>query len=114
MTNQELFDKVLAHARKQNARALEFGRCAYRAPEGLMCFAGALIADEHYDSSFEGIGANFTRIKRALIASGIAKEQLDLVAELQAVHDRHLVPEWPAEFAKVATHYKLAYENNPT
>lgn len=113
MTNQELFDKVLAHARKQNARALALGRCVYRHPEGLRCFAGALLADEHYDPGFEGVGALSEAVQDALIASGVAKEQMELVADLQAVHDRHVVPEWPAEFAKVAMHHKLAYENNP-
>lgn len=114
MTNQELFDKVLTHARKQNTRALAFGRCVYRAPEGLMCFAGALMADEYYDPRFEGVGASSEAAQDALLASGIVLAQIALVCDLQAIHDRHTVPDWPAGFAKVATHYKLAYENNPT
>jgi hypothetical protein len=113
MTNQELFDKVVAHARKQGKRAVLNGRCQYRQPDGGKCFAGALIADEHYDPSLEGYGAGWPSVQNALVASGVKVEQFPLVSALQFIHDCHLVAEWPEQFTHRAAEFRLVYENNP-
>jgi hypothetical protein len=82
MTNQELFDIVVAHARKQNKRAIANEVCSYRTPEGLKCFAGALIKDEFYIPEMERLtcgtgGAARTKAERGRIAPA------DLVYKLQ-------------------------------
>jgi len=112
MTNQELFDIVVAHARKQKVRAVDNGVCKYRTPEGHKCFAGAVIKDEFYDKSFEGLGAAVPAVARALEASGVDSDQLDLVYKLQTIHDRNYEPQWDFEFSKLATEEGLTYENN--
>jgi hypothetical protein len=113
MTNQELFDIVVAHARKQNCRATSDAICKYRTPEGLKCFAGALIKDEFYDKGLEGLSAQFTATQNALMNSGIRRQQLGLVWRLQRVHDRHAVSEWPREFRDIAQDEGLVYEDAP-
>jgi len=113
MTNQELFDVVIAHARSQNARAIENEVCSYRTVEGLKCFAGALIKDEFYRPDLERYGAQFSNVQHVLKQSGISPEQLGLVYKLQRIHDRHLVPEWPREFRVLAEMEGLAYEDDP-
>ena len=47
MTNQEAFDKALAHMRAQGERSVDTstGDCLYRSDDGLACAVGCLIPD---------------------------------------------------------------------
>ena len=52
MTNQEAFDKALAHLRKQGERSAdaETGECLYRSGDsGLACAVGCLIPDSMWE-----------------------------------------------------------------
>jgi len=111
VTNQEIFDIVVALARKQNRRAVSDTICKYRTPDGLKCFAGALIKDEFYEPALEGLSAQFSAIQNALVNSGVARKQLDLVWKLQRIHDRHPVTEWPREFRFLSQDERLIYED---
>jgi len=114
MTNQELFDIVVTHARKQNARALDGGSCRYRTRDGLKCFAGALIADEFYDAKLEGRAVYNIDVERALVRSGVTDAQISLVGDLQSVHDHYTPEHWGARFANISHRWKVRYrENNP-
>ena len=114
MTNQELFDAVVAHARAQNARALDGGSCRYRTRDGLKCFAGALIADEHYRPELEGRAVYNIDVERALVRSGVTDAQISLVGDLQSVHDHYTPEHWGARFANISHRWKVRYrENNP-
>lgn len=100
---QTLFTKVVLHHRKQQAPSFSGfvdGRpqCRYRQEvEGdtLACFAGALISDEHYDSSFEAKTAGSPRVREAVgLSQGFVvdgykhSDKLDL---LQRCHDAAIV-----------------------
>jgi hypothetical protein len=74
MNLQPLFDEIVAHLRKQNARSLNVSQltgasgCAYRGDNGLTCAVGCLIPDELYSPFIEGSSASvFTK---AVVADG--------------------------------------------
>lgn len=114
MTDQELFDKVAAHLRAQNAKALNrYDGCMYRTRDGKRCAAGCLILDEHYAPDIEGMTAAADEVWPRLRASGVVDSQLGLVRALQNVHDSFQVGQWPSELARVAAKYGLTPPDAP-
>jgi hypothetical protein len=125
MDNQEIFDKVVAHARKQNCKAInsETAECRYRTDDGRKCFIGALIPDELYDSKIEGLavaflprtleilGARSNRIdiNSVLYSLGIQNEQMTFCSDLQKIHDRCSIDKWELSFIDIAWKYNLVY-----
>lgn len=117
LTNQQIFDKVLAHLLKQGKRAVlasggssNHEVCAYRAPDGRKCAAGCLIADEFYNANFEGRSADYRQVWEALIASGVPATSIGLVQALQRAHDNTLqrgVEPWLQQMQDIAGWYGL-------
>lgn len=117
-TKQETFDTVVAHLRKQAAKAIrsDIG-CCYRSPEGLKCAAGCLIPDDLYSPNIENgkviIGAITPRVPlqskavTELIAS--LGHNVRLVADLQDTHDYLEVDEWEDSFRTLALKHGLTY-----
>lgn len=125
-TNQTAFDAVVSHARKQRVRAVtDTGQfCRYRTEEGLRCFIGALIPDEVYEKSMEGIGVDaFLGNKEGIgfdnhdVMALFAGTDIDLLYRLQRIHDvgmngmhADLIPkEWEREFSFLAERFNLEY-----
>lgn len=105
MTNQEAFDKMVAHLRKQGQKAIQNGVCRYRTEEGLMCAVGCLLADDEYRSGMEGMG-----VEVMMFAYEVLQDLDPLVlAEMQDTHDAYDPAEWEARFADTATRYGLVY-----
>lgn len=102
MTDQEVFDKVVAHARQQKEQALEDGSCRYRTADGKRCFAGIFIKDEVYDKELEGKFAS-TLIH---LFNGI---NIHLLSRLQDIHDIYDPYNWENHFKSVARDYDLIY-----
>ena len=87
--NQSVFDRVLAHCRKQKVAAWnqEEARYEYRTADGKKCAVGCLIGTRDYDRHFEGqsVHPDFDRpLERLLTAKGF---DLYLLEELQRAHD---------------------------
>lgn len=97
MNEQEIFDKVVNHIRKQGHPAVENGTCAYRTEDGSMCAVGCLITDEVYSvygSKIEGYDVGTSLVLEALDKSGIDVLKagtgtgiFGLLRCLQAAHD---------------------------
>lgn len=92
MTNQELYDQVKQTLLEQGGAGYDgYGGCLYRAPNGRVCAAGALILDEFYDEKLEGLDVeghdSRSPVADALLCSGVARDQLKLVQALQGAHD---------------------------
>lgn len=122
-TQQEAFDAMLAHLRKQGQPAYRVGDtgtafCAYRGSAGLKCAVGAIMSDREYDDSFErqAIGS----FGRDL---GLSEDQLDFFSEAQQLmHDGPFNavgrPDAPFSFLyyvergakQLASNYNLTYE----
>ena len=105
MTNQDAFDKMVAHLRKQGQKAQENGTCRYRTKSGLMCAVGCLLTDEDYRPGMEGMGVE------PLLGVFDALPGLNegLLAEMQDVHDSFDPSHWEEHFASTAATYGLVY-----
>ena len=112
---QETFDIVVTHARKQNKKAADSnGKCKYRYQTcniTLMCFAGCLVPDTAYHSSWEGAAVvdafnQPTNPGRCIQHYGY---DLMFVRRLQKIHDNYSVKNWEEEFQKLALQYQLQY-----
>lgn len=119
MDQQDVFNRVVAHAREQGRRSLRpTGPCAYRGANGTKCFIGALITDEAYDAGLEYQGASSTEVVQALRDSGIdvqTPEDIELCTRLQAIHDEKVADDvntpqhWEAGFERLARTFGLEY-----
>lgn len=110
-TKQQTFDKVVKHLRKQRKKAKcssKFlkGTCAYRTKSGLTCAAGCLIPNELYDKEFEGQGVGSESL--SILFENLGHD-IDLVSDLQIVHDHHSVKKWEERFKLVAEKHQLRY-----
>ena len=130
MTEQEIFDTVLAHLREQGeASTNRSGECRYRGEGGTSCAVGCLIPDELYDPMIEGLvleqivadcvpDCYRSRAHELLpimdrIRERLGAEHLQLLEELQGAHDRELFihgqPAWENEMRHIARRFGLAY-----
>ena len=112
-TEQEVFDQVVAHARRQRRECRQDSGnqwCQYRKGE-LKCFAGALIADDEYLPLMDGLsGGGWQHLVKA---KTVPMNHQDLICELQSVHDMNNVCEWDNKFQALAENYSLAYTPQP-
>ena len=117
MNNQEVFNKVVTHLRKQGRKssmlAYEGCRprylCAYRGDVGAKCAIGCLIDDEHYRPEMEAKPVYDSLVWAALEASlGTEVEKTNrLFMFLQRVHDGVPIKDWEREFAEAARVWNL-------
>jgi hypothetical protein len=105
MSNQEAFETMVQHLRKQGRRSVlddVSQACVYRSPDGLKCAIGALIPYSEYKAEFEG------KPVTALFDYGLF-ESLDalLLINMQNVHDFTPVDKWEERFQDLAEEYDL-------
>jgi hypothetical protein len=92
VTRQAIFDRVVRHHRKQRRRCPVEGPCFYRFA-GDMCFVGALIDHDWYDSEMEGY-----RVRELLNVSAMPawfRDNIGFIEELQTIHDTRT--NWPSD-----------------
>lgn len=105
-TEQQIFDQVVAHLRKQGQRSLAGSpqHCVYLNPYGLKCAAGCLIADEEYTPNMEGDPWG------NLVSKGkVPRDNQNFIIELQRIHDGTEPPFWEDKFKELAHEYNLEY-----
>lgn len=128
MDRQAVYNTVRDHLMKQGRRALNGITCAYRGEAGRTCAVGCLIPDALYDPTMEGHGAVsvLDRSPELVAHLGIAAvheapgpsaasfgvpgpptQDVELLRDLQSVHDQMPVPEWPTRLAVVAQKWGL-------
>lgn len=105
MTNQETFDTVVAHLRKQGCRAGIKNACLYRDGDR-KCAAGCLIPDDKYRPDMEGKSVYQTPVCQVLHE---LRHNIELVADLQTVHDRYDIFDWEINFKDIANKWMLKY-----
>lgn len=105
MYDLKLFDKVVDHLLKQNAKSETSpgGFCKYRGPNGLKCAVGFLISDAAYSESIECKSVVDAKVKAALAKSrvSITEDNINMLSELQYMHDRYEVSEWAIVAARL-------------
>ena len=96
---QEQYDYLRSAATymdKQGVRSIssdgdDYG-CSYRGKDNTCCFVGALIPDESYKESMEGLKVSALYKKHGIsacpeILKELMSEHMDLLADLQNFHD---------------------------
>ena len=113
MTNQELYNRVVAHLRAQDCAAKEWvthpngpesNLCRYRTADGKKCAIGCLIPDERYSGTLEG---RMVYQQEVLRAAGLTSKNVTLATRLQRIHDCKPVDDWESEFVLVAQEFGL-------
>ena len=104
MTDQEAFETMVRHLRKQGRTSVNArGACAYRGPKGLRCAVGCLIPDDQYKRSFEGETAECIAKK----VPALSDIEPGILSEMQSIHDDCDVSQWEEGFKGVARYCKL-------
>lgn len=118
-TRQETFDTVARHLLTQGCRSEDGdGNCRYRGLDGLKCAAGCLIPDEKYYVALEGkalvvdgrLGTLdvHTLEQQYALREALEGHDVDLVTELQLLHDLNDVSEWADALRETARRYALS------
>ena len=107
MTTQEAFDKSVTALLKQNKKSEDGRKCMYRGPEGRKCAIGHLIPDSIYDPSMERKGVNVLRYEFPEVADLLEDVNIELLNQLQLIHDTTPPKAWELGFNLLAYRYKL-------
>lgn len=104
MNNQQAFDKMVTHLFTQKEKALSpGGGCRYLAFDGLKCAVGCLIPEEEYSTSIEG-----KRVLRiAEIIPALKGLSIDMLSNVQAIHDNRPTHVWFNSLRDVCCRFKL-------
>jgi len=113
MSEQELFDEIVANLLKQGKPSIsDKGQCYYRGPEGLKCAVGWVISDNEYDENME-----FKSVTDLLEGGQLPcslTPHVKLLSRLQIAHDNwgeHKDTEvFKNVLKRIATERKLQYE----
>ncbi len=107
MVDQEAFTRVVQHLRAQGQKSEDGTEgCAYRSKQGLRCAVGVLITDEFYLKEFEGDTVLGGPVE-AMLTKALPGVSLDLLADLQGIHDMHEVEDWEYHWSKLAEQFGL-------
>ena len=100
-TEQEIFDQAVKHLLTQNAVSTgSDGSCKYRGDNGLICAAGCFISDDEYGPEMEG--KNWGSLSTP-------QKHIELISDLQIIHDDCLVEDWESELVDLAKGYDLIF-----
>ncbi len=110
MGQQTTFERVVSHLRRQNAKAMgAYGLCLYRAANGRRCAVGCLIPDGKYSPSLEGQSLELETSGELRAILEDEGHDVNLVRQLQMIHDTVLIHHWEIEFAKLAAKLNLDF-----
>lgn len=122
--NQKVFDFIIKKLAEQGRPAMnDKGVCRYRATDGCRCAVGWLIPNEEYDPEWEDTSVGFS-VSGAPNDTGPSQwlndkgYDLDLLEEMQAVHDSAArfavegkgaaLQVWSKGFKAIAEDYELS------
>lgn len=124
MNKQEIFNKVRNHLLTQNQKSIlpinhpdGSPICQYKTKTGLMCAIGCLLPEGFDTARVEGHYAGDDQVVSVLLDSGVLENNgrkfggdIDLLCDLQSLHDNYDVEYWPHQLRKIANDYKLTVE----
>ena len=113
MTDQTMFDTVVAHLLTQNSVSMDdTGTCVYKGPDNKRCAIGCLIPDEMYTVDLEGKEVR-TLVNNPLFSAELttylSQFNLDLLIRLQQTHDAWNSEDWYTDLQKVAAQFNLKF-----
>lgn len=113
MTDQTMFDTVVAHLLTQNSVSVSTtGACVYRGPDNKKCAIGCIIPDEMYTVDLEGKEVNLlvnNPLFSVELTTYLSQFNLGLLVRLQQIHDAHNPSSWYTKLEKVAAHFDLNF-----
>jgi hypothetical protein len=106
---QEIFDKVVRHLLRQNAKSLDADdECQYRAANGRKCAIGALVPARLYRASLEGTSVLGLKEHSPKLFSFLGGKRNGLfLQQLQVIHDDHEPKLWRELLAEFGVKYSL-------
>jgi hypothetical protein len=118
LTPKDIYERVCAHLLAQQAVSEDdSGSCRLRGENGRKCAIGSLVRDDLYDADLEGVGISYYRhaqdgkLLRALYASNVNAYDpnvIELLMELEQIHDDAGVEEWPHLLAALGRRHAFA------
>lgn len=118
LSPKDIYERVSTHLLTQRAVSEDDnGSCRLRSPEGHKCAIGSLVRDDLYGPELEGVGISYYRhahdgkLLRVLYASNVNAYDpniIDLLIELEQVHDDADVEEWPHLLAALGRRHAFA------
>lgn len=117
MTNQEVFDKAVKHLltqKKKSTKGPDSSICRYRGHNGLKCAVGGLIPDALYQKNMESLSVQglFFGNDYPEIQSLFEGVNMNLLKQLQRIHDLNPVRKWKERLVNAAKKYNLDYSHN--
>jgi hypothetical protein len=104
-TPQQVFEQVAIHLLTQNAKSINQDyHCLYKNENGLKCAAGSLIHDDEYNNDFEDKQWSYVSINMGI------RNHVDLITDLQNIHDSNQPNEWFDELTILGNEYNLNIE----
>jgi hypothetical protein len=105
-TAQEVFDQVALHLLTQGRKSRSADGCFYRGPNGLMCAAGCLIADDEYNKEWDETPTGWCDL---VISGVITSVHSNIIDQLQSTHDFRHPCEWKKELEAIAAAFSLSH-----
>lgn len=104
MTNQEAFEKMVAHLRSQKSRCVAPGTkiCMYKSGDK-KCAVGALIPKKEYSEDLEG---NDVEVLAEFVPS-LKGLDLRMLGLMQSIHDTIDPDKWESRFNYIAKDFNL-------
>lgn len=114
LTDQTAFNKVVKHLLKQGRTAMndQENTCMYwrNKDTGLKCAIGCLIPKDEYHKGLEGMTA-FTLNEENKLPKSLKELDLNLLDDLQAIHDDRDPQTWLQQLGTIAVKYSLSMPN---
>ena len=117
MNRQGVFNQIAKHLLTQMEKSSDGISCQYRDPSGNRCAIGAIIPEEIYVRGMEcGAISHLVETFPQLLtlwnikSSDESDPDIDLLGELQFVHDHIAVSGWEWELGKCASKYNLEFD----
>ena len=108
---EDIFERVRTHLLAQHCRSEDAdGEPRYRGLDNRRCGVGILINDACYSADIERLGVSLLRVPgddalaRALRCSGVNVDDdrvVELLIDLQDIHDLAAIDTWPAAFEDI-------------
>lgn len=117
-TRQDTFDAVASYLLRVGRRSYHFLGCRYRASKEAQerkgsapyCAVGCLIPDRDYLRSFEGLSVGSSPELRAVLTR--IGHDIELVADLQVIHDTQAPQSWAKYLARLAVRTGLLFDHD--
>ena len=109
MNTQQMFDTVARHLLAQNCKSVDLNgiHCRYRGQGDTKCAAGVLIPDSLYTTAIETLACTVELVAAALTKAGVEVRDLNLLRQLQGIHDGYDPRDWPNQLRRLAVEHGL-------